>query len=190
MHSFSALTLLVRRHEGHPACKKTEWWAVGVVVCLEWGADLHTAQLMPLPLIVSCFSKLKSRLVLPFWYRLTRVVPEKGPLNGCVCVCWHLQSYICSTPLAIHRYLLSVGCSAANLLAAIAAVDRWDRRMDTRLLRRPCSAYCVSRVNNLMIRDVNETQESRVSIFTAWCYASAVLATGLCLSVCHESEFY
>ena len=31
---------------------------------------------------------LKSRLVLPFWYRLTRVVPEKGPLNGvCVTVC-------------------------------------------------------------------------------------------------------
>jgi len=24
----------------------------------------------------------KSRLVLPFWYRLTRVVPDKGPLNG------------------------------------------------------------------------------------------------------------
>ena len=21
------------------------------------------------------------------WYQLTRVVPEKGPLNGCVCVC-------------------------------------------------------------------------------------------------------
>jgi len=29
----------------------------------------------------------KSRLVLPFWYRPTWVVPEKGPLNGCVCVC-------------------------------------------------------------------------------------------------------
>ena len=28
----------------------------------------------------------KSRLVLPFLYRLTRVVPDKGPLNGCVCV--------------------------------------------------------------------------------------------------------
>ena len=27
----------------------------------------------------------KSRLVLPFWYRLTWVVPEKGPLNGGVC---------------------------------------------------------------------------------------------------------
>ena len=32
-------------------------------------------------------ASVKSRLVLPFWYRLTRVVPDKGPLNGCVCVC-------------------------------------------------------------------------------------------------------
>jgi len=35
-----------------------------VVVCLERGADLHTAQMMPLPLSVSCFSSLKSGLVL------------------------------------------------------------------------------------------------------------------------------
>jgi len=42
-------------------------------------------RLMPLPLTVSCFSKIQ--ISLPFWYRLTRVVPEKGPLNGCVCVC-------------------------------------------------------------------------------------------------------
>ena len=40
--------------------------------------------MMPLPLTVSCFSKIQ--MVLPFWYRLTRVVLEKGPLNGCVCV--------------------------------------------------------------------------------------------------------
>ena len=32
-------------------------------------------------------ASVKSRLVLPFWYRPTRVVPDKGPLNGCVCVC-------------------------------------------------------------------------------------------------------
>jgi len=54
----------------------------GVVICLERGADLHTAQLTPLPLTASCFSKIQ--MVLPFWYRLTRVVPDKGPLNGCV----------------------------------------------------------------------------------------------------------
>jgi len=39
--------------------KKTEWWGAGMVICLQQGADLHTAQLMPLPLIVSCFSKIQ-----------------------------------------------------------------------------------------------------------------------------------
>jgi len=33
--AFSALTLLVGRQEGHPACKKTERWGAGVVICLE-----------------------------------------------------------------------------------------------------------------------------------------------------------
>jgi len=28
----------------------------------------------------------KSRLIFPFWYWLTRVVPDKEPLNRCVCV--------------------------------------------------------------------------------------------------------
>ena len=32
--AFSALTLLVGRQEGHPACKKLEWWGAGVVICL------------------------------------------------------------------------------------------------------------------------------------------------------------
>ena len=57
--AFSALTLLFGRQEGHPACKKIEWWGAGVVICLERGADLHIAQLMPLPLTVSCFSKIQ-----------------------------------------------------------------------------------------------------------------------------------
>jgi len=58
-HAFSALTLLVGRKEGHPACIKTEWWGAGVVICLERCADMHMAQLMPLPLTVSCFSKIR-----------------------------------------------------------------------------------------------------------------------------------
>jgi len=59
--AFSALTLLVGRQEGHPACKKTEWWGAGMVICLERGVDLHMAQLMPLPLTAthSCFSKIQ-----------------------------------------------------------------------------------------------------------------------------------
>ena len=50
--AFSAFTLLVGRQEGHPACKNSG----GV---LQRGADLHMAQLMPLPLTVSCFSKIQ-----------------------------------------------------------------------------------------------------------------------------------
>ena len=58
MTAFSALTLLVGRQEGHPACKK-QWWGTGMVICLELDADLHMAQLMPLPLTDSCFIKIQ-----------------------------------------------------------------------------------------------------------------------------------
>jgi len=61
--------LLVGWHEGHPACKKSEWWDASVVICLGRGADLHMAKLMPLPLTFSCSSK--SRLVLPSWFYLS-----------------------------------------------------------------------------------------------------------------------
>jgi len=89
---------------------KNEWLGAGVVVCLEQGAHLHMAQLMPLLLTVSCLSKIQigftflvpahpgspgKRAVQQLCVcvcvcdilLLTQVVPEKGPLNGCVCVC-------------------------------------------------------------------------------------------------------
>jgi len=50
--AFSALMLLVRWQEGHPASKKTDWWGAGMVICLERGADLHIAQ--------PCFSKIQN----------------------------------------------------------------------------------------------------------------------------------
>ena len=60
LYAFSVLTLLVGLQEGHPACKKTEWWGAGMVICLELGAELHMAQLMPLPLTDSCFIKIQT----------------------------------------------------------------------------------------------------------------------------------
>jgi len=48
-----------------------------MVMCLGQGADLHMAQLMPLPLTISCSSK--SRLVLPFWCRLTQAHTHTQP---------------------------------------------------------------------------------------------------------------
>jgi len=59
--TFNALTLLVGQQEGHPACKKL---SSGVLAWLhlERGADLHMAQLMPLPLTVFCFSTRSSAI--------------------------------------------------------------------------------------------------------------------------------
>ena len=80
------MPLLVGRQKGHPACKKTEWWNAGAVICLGRGADLHMAQLMTLLLIIPCSNK--SRLVLPSCFYLSGtshlVVPDKEPLNGCI----------------------------------------------------------------------------------------------------------
>ena len=78
--------LLVGRQEGHPACKKIEWWGAGVVVCLELGSDLHMAQLMPLPLTVSGFSKIQ----IGFAFLVPADMGSPGQQavkRVCVCVC-------------------------------------------------------------------------------------------------------
>ena len=84
-HAFSALTLLLGQQEGHPACKTLSggvlaWLSVWseVQTCI-WPSWCHCHSLS--------IASVKSTLDLPFWYRLTWVVPEKGPLNVCVCVC-------------------------------------------------------------------------------------------------------
>ena len=83
--AFSALTLLVGQLEGHPACKN---WVVGCwcgypsgVRCrLAYGpADATATHCLLLQWNPDWFYHL--------WYRLTRVVPEKWSLNGCVCLC-------------------------------------------------------------------------------------------------------
>ena len=83
--AFSALTLLVGRQEGHPACKKLSG-GVLAWLSLEQGADLHTAQLTPLPFTVSCFSKIQ--------IGFTFLVPahlgspgKRAVKRECVCVC-------------------------------------------------------------------------------------------------------
>jgi len=60
-----------------------------VVICLEPGADLHMAQLMPLPLTVSSFSKIQ--IGFTFLAPAHPGSPDKGPLNGCVCVCVYVR---------------------------------------------------------------------------------------------------
>jgi len=76
--AFSALTLcMVGRQEGHPS-------RAGVVICLERGADLLMAQLMPLPLTVSCFGKIQIG-----FYRAMLCIrgTSHGPVSVCLSVC-------------------------------------------------------------------------------------------------------
>jgi len=69
--------------------EKTEWWGAGMVICLERGADLHMAKLMPLPLTVSCYSKIQIGFAF--------LVPahlggpgQRAVKRVCVCVCFVL----------------------------------------------------------------------------------------------------
>ena len=100
--AFSALTLLVGQQEGHPACKNLSggvlaWLSVWGQVRFDYGpADATLSlspsgwkrewHLMPLPLTISCSGK--SRLVLPFWYQLTRIG------QSFLLTCTYLLTYI------------------------------------------------------------------------------------------------
>jgi len=105
LFAFSALTLLVGRQEGHLACKKTEWWGAGVVVCLERSADLNTAQLMPLPLTltVSYFSKIQ--IGFTFLVPAHPGSPGKRAIKRmCVCVCGALISVTIVTNMCLQCF--------------------------------------------------------------------------------------
>jgi len=82
-----------------------------VVICLERGADLHIAQLMPLPLTVSCSTKIQ--IDFTFLVPVYPGSPGKGPLNVCVCVCFCLLfTDYCDECVAC----LSVCLSAFNII--------------------------------------------------------------------------
>ena len=69
-----------------------------------------------------CLASAKSRLVLPFWYWLTRVVPDRGPLNMYssfsseqdLCIC--LPSVCLSAHLCVSAWAHSSKSAAASLL--------------------------------------------------------------------------
>ena len=112
---FSALTLLVGQQEGHPACKKTQWWGAGMVICVERGADLHMAQLMPLPLTVSCFSKIQVRFT--FLVPAHLGSPRQTAIKRvCLCVLFRLSC---------HRFcvIYVVLCVGFCLSAALYSVN-------------------------------------------------------------------
>jgi len=83
--AYSALTLLVGWQEGHPACKKLSG---GLLAWLSVWSEVQTcimAQLMPLPLTVSCLSKIQ--IGFTFLVPAHPGSPEKMAVKRlCVCV--------------------------------------------------------------------------------------------------------
>jgi len=84
-----------------------------MVICLERGADLHMAQLMPLPLTVSCFSKIQIGFIFLVPAHLGN--PGKRAVKWvCVCV-YGRHTYACPFSLFLivglvrNRYTADVG---------------------------------------------------------------------------------
>jgi len=131
--AFSALTLLVGRQEGHPACKKTEWWGVGVVICLDRGADVHIAQRMPLSLIVSCFSKIQIgfSLLAPAHLGSPR---QRAVKRVCVCVCACVKSLVWWSARVVYLFVCRVG----QAVAVAAVAGHYSSRTVLTLITRRC----------------------------------------------------
>ena len=101
-----------------------------MVICLERGADVHTARLMPLPLTVSCFSKIQIGFTFLVLAHLGS--PGKGPLNGCVCVCYvllmfqcceHLNTVYCRSNININDVLGDYSLTLVDVLDTLAVRD-------------------------------------------------------------------
>ena len=104
-----------------------------MVICLERGADLHMAQLMPLPLTVSCFSKIQ--IGFTFLVPAHLGSPGKGPLYGCVCVCYWGGGVHTTHPPAYGPAIvyMSVGLSVTPVSRVhTVATWTWRRRRPAR----------------------------------------------------------
>ena len=102
------------------------WSKVQTCIWPRW-CHCHSLSLAPV----------KSRLVLPFWYRLTWVVPEKGPLNVCSYTCTRTHPF--ST---CHRCLSSDVISVRSTYKEIC--DIVNRKTGVILTRGiMCCDFCV-----------------------------------------------
>jgi len=127
----SALTLLVGRQEGHPACKKHSG-GVLAWLSLEQGTDLHTTQLMPLPLTVSCFSKIQ--IGFTFLVPAHLGSPGKRAVKR-VCVCIISEG----EPCTLHSLVVSLALFRARrvyLQLRLSQTDSTARRRFTARHRR------------------------------------------------------
>ena len=86
-----------------------------MVICLERGADLHMAQLMPLPLTVPCSSKIQ--IGFTFLVPAHPGSPGKKAVKR-VCVCARVTLDYC----ALCKHLLTLSFEQADLCPCLSRV--------------------------------------------------------------------
>ena len=99
-----------------------------MVICLERGADLHMVQLMPLPLTVSCFSKIQ----IGFYLSGTGSPGQRAVKRVCVCVCayciavcWCIIKHYFYWQIAITKFLAEVWLHK-QMLAHLGLYCGWE----------------------------------------------------------------
>jgi len=129
-----------------------------VVICLELGADLHMAQLMPLPLTVSCFSKIQ--IGFTFLVPAYSGSPGKRAVKR-VCLAFNVSRQCTDATLfafaaerpCSNRSISPVRRAHSSKSAAVASGDRvmgrTERETDPRQVHRSSSAYYASSVNKV-----------------------------------------
>ena len=126
-----------------------------MVICLECSADLHIAQLMPLPLTVSCFSKIQ--------IGFTFLVPAHLGSPGqravkwvCVCVC------VVVVAVGLHCVELIYCWCCCQMLDG----DYYERVKDFLTSLAGAEQTCASTANDCFQRVTSDA--SKVNLFSAY----------------------
>ena len=127
-------------------------------------------------------ASVKSRLILPFWYRLTLVVPHKGPLNGCVCVVYERHCICCvfffrkqNIRSLFWSHLRQLDSEQVNLevCISISVINYWLYFWTSRLPQ--MSEYTLSMFSVCKVQMINSVVQKGKMCNAKWHFSPEVL---------------
>ena len=139
-----------------------------MVICLERGADLHMAQLMPLPLTVSCFTKIQTGF--------TFLVPahlgspgKRAVKRVCVCVC--VIYCMCQHTVVLYAYavfyllqllFVYICCGNAVKVILLCATTKMSQVCTEKHVSDVSVRYSSNSLRKDVIRFPTEFQDERI----------------------------